>query len=148
MGSKVFQVHNYKNISNSSVILMVAFFLYTVVFIHPIVSYSDWCLVHSYDYNQEISSHSGHVSEHLLLHSPHHEDIAHIEQTEENCVADSGAFIQPNVLKSPELRVAIAYVLRVDESNETNFVGYSFLNDVKNAPSHHLSILRSIVVIV
>ena len=144
----MFLLQNYKNISKAAVLLKAVFFLFAVVFIHPTVTYTDWCLVHSYSYTQEISSHSGHISEHLLFEPTHDENVAHIEETAEHCVDASSSFIQSSSIKSPEIKIAVAYFLQPLEFVDSIFVDDSFLNHVKNAPSQHLSILRSIVLTV
>ena len=128
--------------------LKTMFFLLSVVFIHPAVSYSDWCVVHSYSDTKELSNHSAHISEHLRFQQGHDGNGVHIEEAVDNCVDASAAFIQASSLKSPELKVAVAYILREIQFPTSDLVADSLVNDVKNATSLHLTILRSVVVII
>ena len=144
----MFSLQKKRAISKAAVKLKAVFFLLSVIFLHPTVSYSDRCLVHSFNDIKELGHHAIHVSEHFVFPEKVGELETHIEESEEQCVGASSSFIQSNGIKSPALKAAFAYILAEVQTSDSSFELATHEITVKNAPSQHLAILRSIVVII
>ncbi len=144
----MFSLQKKRTISKTAVTLKAVFFLLSVIFLHPTVSFTDRCLVHSFNDIKELGRHAIHVSEHLSYQKNIGELETHIEESEEQCVGASSSFIQSNGIKSPALKAAFVYVLAEVQTSDCSFELATHEITVKNAPSQHLAILRSIVVII
>ncbi len=144
----MFGLQKRRILSKSAVMLNAVFFLFAVIFLHPTVSLTDRCLIHSVSDIKELGHHAIHLSEHLGYQESIGELETHIEESEEQCVDVSSSFIQSSGVKSPALKVALAYVLAEVQTSDSNFKLATHEITVKNAPSQHLAVLRSIVVII